>query len=75
MKLEEVFASVLSLDPTQVTDGSSPATVKKWDSLRHMKLIVALEKAYGVTMTPGDARKMQSVAMARTILRDKGKEV
>lgn len=75
MTLEEVFASVLRVEASRISDASSPATMKKWDSLRHMKLVVALEKSFGVTMTPADVRRMQSVAIARAILVEKGKQV
>jgi len=75
MTIEEVFATVLRVDASQLTEASSPATMKKWDSLRHMKLVVALEKAFGVTMTPADVRRMQSLAEARAILQEKGQKV
>ena len=47
-KLRHVFAKALGLQPSDVSAGSSPATIRTWDSLRHVELILAIEDAFGV---------------------------
>jgi acyl carrier protein len=37
---------------SKVTATSTPSQVEKWDSLNHLKVIVALEEKYGVVFDP-----------------------
>lgn len=42
----EVFKSVLKVD--SISNQDSMSTVATWDSLRHIKLILALEERFGI---------------------------
>src|SRR5581483_7993342 len=44
--LEDVVATVLEVQPGEVTDASSTDTLAAWTSMRHLELVVALEDAY-----------------------------
>jgi acyl carrier protein len=48
--LRRVLADVLDVSFGLITDDASPATIERWDSLRHMSLIVALEEEFGITL-------------------------
>jgi len=72
MRIEELFASVLNLPVTSLDDESSPATIKNWNSLGHLKLITAMEELYGVTFTSAEIRSIKSLGLARSILGTKG---
>ena len=47
-KVIEVIAAVLEIEPSLIPLNASPATLEKWDSLRHMNLIVALEEEFSI---------------------------
>jgi len=52
--LQAVFRRVFD-DPTLVLhDGMDAHAIPEWDSLQHINLIVAAEKAFGVRMTTGE---------------------
>ncbi len=69
---EELFCSILELEPSQLDDQVSQASIGTWSSLAHINLVTALEEAYGVSFTTQEILAMKSVGNARTLLREKG---
>jgi acyl carrier protein len=43
-----VFREELELDDLELTDETTADDVEEWDSLSHVQLVVALEKAFAV---------------------------
>jgi len=64
-KLRSVLADVLDLPAAAITEDASPATIERWDSLRHMSLIVAIEEAFGITLDDRAMDEVMSFAGAR----------
>ncbi len=61
-KLNEIFEDVLDLDDTpELTDSTSAKDIEEWDSLSHIQLIVAIEKAFGIKFTSTEIMKWQNV--------------
>lgn len=71
-KLIETFATVLKVDPTSLTDESSPENTPRWDSLRAVELATAIEETFNVELTTTDILRIRSLGMARDTLRRKG---
>ena len=46
--ITEVMAQVLQVDAASNDEGTSTNSVERWDSLRHMQLILALEDEFGI---------------------------
>ena len=46
--IKRVMSQVLGVDPGNIVADSSPATIERWDSLKHMQLIMALEDELGI---------------------------
>jgi len=42
------MAQVLQVDAASIDEGTSTNSVERWDSLRHMQLILALEDEFGI---------------------------
>jgi acyl carrier protein len=74
-RLHQVVARALRIPATQVSDESSPATLRRWDSLHHLDLMTEIEEAYGVQFSTADMVRAQSVGQIRHLLREKGIEV
>lgn len=47
-KIKEILATILEIDQADVNNDTNPDTVSSWDSLRHMKLVFAIEDEYDV---------------------------
>ena len=48
-----VMAQVFQIEADSIDDDTSPESVERWDSLKHMQLIMALEDDFGIEF-PGD---------------------
>jgi acyl carrier protein len=57
----EIVARVMGVPPDAVNAGSSPETLENWDSLRHMRLILAVEESLGVQLSEGDIVGIKNV--------------
>jgi acyl carrier protein len=75
LTLHEVVARALRVPAATVSDESSPATLRRWDSLRHLELMTQIEDAFGAQFSAGDMVRAQSVAQIRSLLREKGIDV
>ena len=73
--LEEVIGSVLGVSPESLSDDSSIENVQSWDSLRQLSILLALESAYGITITADQALDMNSISAIRALLAKHGVEL
>jgi acyl carrier protein len=72
MLLADIVADVFEVDPADVVDEASPATMANWTSLRHIQLVVALEATYQVSFSSQEIRAFKSIGDVRRTLADKG---
>ncbi len=74
-RVYKVVSQVLGVPVDKITDEDSPDTLRSWDSLTHISLILALEAEFDLSITPDDASEMISVGLIRNILRARGVEI
>lgn len=67
-KLRECFSRALGIPLDRVTDDLAYNTLKEWDSVGHMALVVELEGDFDVMFDTDDILGMSTVAKAREIL-------
>jgi acyl carrier protein len=53
----------------------SPATLWPWDSLRQLDIVLAVEDAFGITLSTADIVQLTSVGALVDILRGRGLDV
>jgi acyl carrier protein len=68
----EIVASVLELELAEVVDAAGPATLGSWTSRKYIELVVAIEDAYGVSLSAREMFGIRSVGDLREALRRKG---
>jgi acyl carrier protein len=57
--LTDVIKNVLELD--SVREDDSMQTIKSWDSLRHLNLVMAIEEHFRITFDPDEIPELTSV--------------
>lgn len=68
-RLNRVFREILDVEDLVLTDGTTADDVEEWDSLSHIQLVVAVEKAFGVKFTSREIMRWNNVGeMADSIL-------
>lgn len=60
-KLNDIFQDVFDDDSIIVEDGTTAADIEDWDSLEHINLIVAVERAFHIKFNMGEVNEMKSV--------------
>jgi acyl carrier protein len=70
--LISVFADGLGVDAETLTDDTSPDNTPEWDSLASMTLVSLVEEEFDVRLSTREIMKMQTIGLARTVLRSKG---
>lgn len=60
-KLTAVFHDVFDDASIRIQDETTAADVADWDSLQHVNLIVAAEKAFGVKFSTKDVQSLANV--------------
>lgn len=70
-KLNEIFIDVLDLDEVELTDETSANDIEEWDSLSHIQLIVAIEKAFGIKFTSLEIMKWKNVGEMVSTMEEK----
>ena len=67
-RLREVLANVLEVESSAISAETSVESEPRWDSLRHMTLIFAIEDAFGVQFDDDELPKLTSVAAIQRAL-------
>lgn len=70
--LAEVIGSVLAVSPESLSDDSSIENTDGWDSLRQLSILLALESAYGISITTDQALDMNSISAIKAVLAKHG---
>lgn len=67
-KIQDVMIDVLDLDELSLTEATTAKDVEGWDSLSHLRLIVAVEQDFGLKFTTGEIERLKNIGdMVNTI--------
>ena len=71
-KIRDLFATILQVAPDDISDDSTPDTIKTWDSLNHINLIVAFEAEFSIDIEPEEIQgMMKSFNRFKTVILQK----
>ncbi len=68
-RIKAVIARIMGVAPDTIGDDASPANVEKWDSLRHLKLMLALEEEFNVELSEEQIVGMTDYAQIASTLK------
>lgn len=64
-RLIKCLAGVLEMKPSEINNKSSMDTLPAWDSLNHLKLILKLEKEFGISFNNEETMNLISLPAIR----------
>ena len=73
-KLNEVFRDVFDNEDITVSDATTADDIEEWDSLEHISLISAVEKAFKMRFTMKEVSGMKNVGEMINILCERAKK-
>ena len=68
MKLKRIVANILEIDPSLLSDASHAQNTARWDSLRHIEVIFAVESAFHVRFTLPEITSLKNLGDIRKLL-------
>lgn len=71
MRLTEIFREVFDDDTIEIHDAMTAKDVEEWDSLNHINLIVAVERAFRVKFTTKEVSALANVGEFITLIGSK----
>jgi acyl carrier protein len=71
-RLRTIIAAELDLPEGNVPIDASAETLEQWDSLGHMKVIMAVEQELGVRFATAEIPKLASIDKLAAALAEKG---
>jgi acyl carrier protein len=71
-RLQKVVGGTLGIPVESVSDDCSAGTIKAWDSVAHINLMLAIEVEFEVAFSPDEATEMLSVGAIRELLHARG---
>ncbi len=70
-KLQEVFRDVFDNEEIVIFDEMTAKDIEDWDSLMHIQLIVAIEKAFQVKFSTKDVKNIKNVGEFINLIQSK----
>lgn len=67
-KLVDILEDIFDLEPEEISDDLTHEDVPMWDSLNHLKLITAVEQAYGIEFAMTDVQSIDSIATLKAAI-------
>lgn len=69
--LREIMIDVFDVDDIEVTRATSAEDVEEWDSLSHVRFIVAIERKYGFKFKNSEIEALKTVGDLVDIIKAK----
>ena len=60
-RIKAVMAQIFNIEAVMIAEDSSPESIERWDSLRHMQLILAIEDEFDVRFDDEDIPELLSL--------------
>jgi len=71
-QLKQTMATTIGVPLSEIEENSSIDTIEKWDSLKHMNLILALETVFDVSFTDEESVEILNYEIIKATLKSHG---
>jgi len=70
-QIRDIVADLFLVPAEEIGPVSSPDTIERWDSMQHLNLVLALEQAFGIQLSPEDIQEMTTVGRVMELVEEK----
>jgi acyl carrier protein len=70
-RIKEVMAEVLEVDPRTIGEGFHRDDAPAWDSMNHLRMVSALEEAFGIRFTMREVGEMERFETIRRLVSER----
>lgn len=70
-RIKEVMAEVLEIEAAAIGEGFQRDDAPAWDSLNHLRMISALEEAFGIRFTMKEVGEMERFDTIRRLVSER----
>lgn len=70
-ELQPIFQDIFDDEDLVVTNESNAESIDDWDSLSHIRLVVAIEKQFGIKFAFGELQGLKNVGEMITLIEKK----
>jgi len=71
-KLKKILSDLFMVDTSKINDDTSVDTVPKWDSLKHLNLVLALEEQFKISLSEQETVEILSFPLIKSVLVEHG---
>lgn len=69
--IRDIMADVLDIDADDIGPATTAADVEEWDSLSHIRLMVAIERRFGITFENSEIAGLKNVGELVALIESK----
>lgn len=69
-RLRQVFSQVLGIEAAAVSDATAPDNTPQWDSLAHLRLVMAIEEEFGISIPAEQVMDMVTFKIAMLMIEE-----
>ena len=70
-KVLEVLSSILNISIMEIPKNAAPGVFEKWDSLKHIMFVMALEEEFEISFTDDELTDLLSLELIVEIISEK----
>jgi acyl carrier protein len=70
--IRDIMADVLDIDADDIGPDTTADDVEEWDSLSHIRLMVAIERRFGIAFDNAEIAELQNVGELVALVEAKG---
>lgn len=63
-----IMAVIFDMNESDISDDAAPGVIEKWDSLKHMSLILALEEEFEIRFTDNEMTELLNLQLIVDII-------
>lgn len=68
VEILDLMAVIFEMEVADIPENAAPGVIEKWDSLKHMTLIVALEEEFGIRFTDDEMADLLNLDLIDKII-------